>query len=389
MESDGAGGVLVVGGGCNGNNSIIRCDKNINVIWQKGYSISSNATATSIIRNSKGNFVVGGYAGLSASTKQVLFEIDVTGKVIWSKCFTGFTMVNIENIVELADGGYGLIGYGKIIDPSGGTDIVITRTDKTGKMIWSRILNRGWEAGNDLVQLNDGSLMFCGVTDYRSGNSDALLGKISLSGQVQLLKYFQSEQYNGSPYDVFHTILPVCDNKFAVFGLVDGMVMTFVNKNAQGVCNGTIIPENQLTVKDTLYAEEPYTVSEVALSFHDTVYSFTGVPNYTSEKTYCSYKDPADKCLITTAINTAAENIAAITIYPNPSRSVFSVASTKQAISQFQVYNIAGEVIKNERGLNTTEFTIDLSEFGSGIYFINIAGSDGSLLSRQKIIVLE
>ena len=144
--SDDAGGVIFVGGGCGGSSYAIRSDKDLNLLWQKSYNILNNGTAQTIIRNSLGNFIIGGseYVGVT-KRPQILFEIDINGNVIWHKAYEGFETAQINTIVELKGGGYVFAGLGKIINNQG-TDIVITRVDPLGNVIWSRILSdpNGW-----------------------------------------------------------------------------------------------------------------------------------------------------------------------------------------------------------------------------------------------------
>ena len=389
LESDGQGGFLMVGGGCNGNNSVIHCDKDFNIIWEKGYTVLSAATATCIIRNSKGNYIIGGdaYNSSASSRSQILFEIDITGKVIWSRSFAAFDNTWIENITELADGGYALAGYGKVFGPSMGTDVMITRTDKTGKVIWTRVMHKDWNQATDITQLTDGSLLFCGVTAYRDGNNDALIGKLSLDGKVIFLKYAPGELFNGKTYNRLQTILPVCPNKFALFGLLDGMALSFIDAQGNGICNIQTMPENGLNVIDTLFTELSAKVTETPLSFLDSAYTLTPVPNYAVEKLFCSYTDPAnDYCNIITSTDDMQAEEKTVTVYPNPAGSFLTVRmNNQQGISQLKLYSVTGALVKSESNLTMNEYTMQLNGITPGIYFMEIISR--STITREKICV--
>ncbi len=96
-----------------------------------------------------------------------------------------------------------------------------------------------------------------------------------------------------------------------------------------------------------------------------------------------------DDIIVTgTAANVGIEEILyssnSINIYPNPSNGIIKIVSDK-SISNIEIINQIGSVVyaKND---NLTELNIDLSAYGSGIYFIRLKDLEG-LQYNKKIIV--
>ncbi|MEX0998330.1 MAG: T9SS type A sorting domain-containing protein [Flavobacteriaceae bacterium] len=75
-----------------------------------------------------------------------------------------------------------------------------------------------------------------------------------------------------------------------------------------------------------------------------------------------------------------------IVLYPNPVTSKSKLQLPEVAkINSIKIYNPAGKIIKEEN-INTTSFTINASQFKSGLYFYQVF-SDGLLLKTDKFIV--
>jgi hypothetical protein len=73
------------------------------------------------------------------------------------------------------------------------------------------------------------------------------------------------------------------------------------------------------------------------------------------------------------------------TIYPNPSNGIFNVKSNS-IIADYKVYNIQGQVILQQKQINSEEFQIDLSGFKRGVFILNLKSTDGTEFTQKLII---
>lgn len=74
-------------------------------------------------------------------------------------------------------------------------------------------------------------------------------------------------------------------------------------------------------------------------------------------------------------------------IYPNPSNGIFTVAVDRQEPMVYNLYDVTGKMIFNNVPLNTTnsKYTLDLSNYQTGVYFIQIQSASGSI--TKKLII--
>lgn len=87
---------------------------------------------------------------------------------------------------------------------------------------------------------------------------------------------------------------------------------------------------------------------------------------------------------LTTNINEtpALENL--VSIYPNPTKSNITISQVKYQFKNCEIYSSNGQLI-NKLALNQPNYTIDLSKYSSGIYFIKISNEEKNVI--KKIIV--
>lgn len=76
-------------------------------------------------------------------------------------------------------------------------------------------------------------------------------------------------------------------------------------------------------------------------------------------------------------------NLPEISIYPNPAKDFIQISSDKR-ISQIRIMSQTGQLMF-DRKMNGTEINMNISAFGSGVYFVEIISETGKL--TQKLVV--
>ena len=71
-------------------------------------------------------------------------------------------------------------------------------------------------------------------------------------------------------------------------------------------------------------------------------------------------------------------------IYPNPARDFVKVSTDNRQQSTVRVYNYLGMLI-DEFEMSSDEMEINVSEYNSGVYFINISNEESNI--TKKIVV--
>ena len=83
----------------------------------------------------------------------------------------------------------------------------------------------------------------------------------------------------------------------------------------------------------------------------------------------------------TTATNNANGDVSA-SIYPNPSKGIIYFPEFEPG-TRIQVYNESGNLILSQNEITTHQ--LDLSQFGSGIYFLKLSDEKGSRIVRVVV----
>jgi hypothetical protein len=78
-----------------------------------------------------------------------------------------------------------------------------------------------------------------------------------------------------------------------------------------------------------------------------------------------------------------------ISVYPNPSNSVFTVSmkNENERIKDIEVFNVLGENVYSQFNIPDPTFKIDLSSQADGIYFLRALTEDGQMLTQKVSII--
>jgi hypothetical protein len=75
-----------------------------------------------------------------------------------------------------------------------------------------------------------------------------------------------------------------------------------------------------------------------------------------------------------------------ISIYPNPTKGIFTISNTNSSIKSCIIYNILGEYVFSQKSDLTKQINLDLSAQAKGIYFVETTDENWNV-SNTKIII--
>jgi PKD repeat protein len=158
------------------------------IIWARNTQVNSWENATGLLRTTTGNLVTAGHsrsAGVSAGLYDMaLTERDAAGNLVWSRNYGSTANDFGQDVVQLPDLGYLLVGYSQGYGSSV-SDIVIIRTNATGTPVWSKKYARPAEdLGLKIVAGCNGKYFVAGASRTPNQGNDALLFQIDLAGNV-------------------------------------------------------------------------------------------------------------------------------------------------------------------------------------------------------------
>ena len=72
---------------------------------------------------------------------------------------------------------------------------------------------------------------------------------------------------------------------------------------------------------------------------------------------------------------------ANVSVYPNPAKDFIKLSAIGGQSSVVRIYNCIGTIVE-EMEIDSEDVEIDISEYNSGIYFININGENGNVIKK-------
>ncbi|MEK7255119.1 MAG: hypothetical protein AAB316_10270 [Bacteroidota bacterium] len=150
----------------------------------KGIGGDNNVNGDAALKTSDGNIAVAGHYQLifgSDPTTTFLMKINPTGSVFWENEY-GDVSQNIVGdhepaaVIETSDGGFLIAGNHKL---DGVSDIFLLKTDANGDYEWDKSYGgSGKDVANDVVEMPDGGFLVVGYTE--SFNTAGETGKVYL-----------------------------------------------------------------------------------------------------------------------------------------------------------------------------------------------------------------
>jgi uncharacterized membrane protein len=272
-------GFMFVGGGCNGNNYVFKCNSHGAIVWQKQFT-AATGDAFNIATHDYNHFIVSGYTG----TDLVFFEIDIAGNLSWT------SVISIPNqgigtfsFKPALDNGY--VGTGQVWTGAGGNQAFIIKIKPTGMLSWMKIYKvlNSESLGNDITECSDSSILMVGfsTTNYLKG----LMVKTDKNGTLM----FAKAEINQQSYSEYNSVNRYSSGKVLLSGQCQhGYLPTFIavtDESFSSFCNTA-----SLTVSDSIPGTSNYfiTYTPVNLSFQTDSLSVSVTPYSLTKNVLCS-----------------------------------------------------------------------------------------------------
>ena len=159
---------------------LIKLNASGTVEWQKTIGGSSYDYAKSVLQDTNGNYVVGGYSYTVAGGRDYwVVKLNASGDIIWQKTLGGSGADTGYSICQSTDGSYIIAGYtnssdGDVTGNHGGYDFWLAKLDTSGNLVWQKTLG-----GTDsdvaffVSPTTDGG---CVATGYSESNNGDVTG---------------------------------------------------------------------------------------------------------------------------------------------------------------------------------------------------------------------
>ena len=247
------------------------------------------------------------------------------------------------------------------------------------KMIW-HFGELGME--NSIFTCNNGTVNLPGDGD---GNGDC---KLDTKPQPQwtnnwLTDALRSQIYND--WSKLHKLKieePVFEGDYTITsGNLTPRIDVFDNSIPSSELKNVIILANFDVVSQNINTNFP---SGVTTTWYDLM-DATG--NTTVSNSAASISIPAGQFRIlgnkpTNVLSVDEEALFGFSIYPNPSHTSFSVNVN---VSNIEVYDLTGKLVKSFKGDFTRTDTFDISTLNSGIYMVKVQNNDNQTLTTKLI----
>jgi hypothetical protein len=171
---------------------VIKTDVDGRLVWEQTYDPGLYEFGRSLQETEEGEYIIAGEASFSSITgpfEGLLLKIDRNGEQLWLQTYVvdGVNSVRINDLVAAADGGYLMVGYAEYEDAE--DDILLIKVDENGEEEWHQIISTDLgEQGNAGVALDDGFVIVGNVDNPipppTAFGTDVVLSRIDAAGNI-------------------------------------------------------------------------------------------------------------------------------------------------------------------------------------------------------------
>ncbi len=189
----------------------VKVDGNGNELWAINYTDDGLDRFVDVVETGDG-YVFLGRSQTTDTTYNYLLKTDYSGSVVWGYAHSlGNDYNNPKALIQTSDGQLAFTGY------SGTIEAYTVKVSSSGQnIIWQSVVSDYLESqGNDLVELQDGSIVVGGVAQITGLNSNMLLVKYAADGSLVWQKDIGNQ---GANAEFCYGLISTFDGGFAATG---------------------------------------------------------------------------------------------------------------------------------------------------------------------------
>jgi hypothetical protein len=196
---------------------LIKTNASGSVQWTRSLGGLQSDGAFSVQQTTDGGYILTGWTfsyGTGYLGSIWLVKTDEFGYEQWNKVFGGDDADRGYAVQQTSDGGYIITGYTGSFG-AGLYDLILIKTDPSGNQIWMKTFGgTGRDYGNDVKQMTDEGYIVVGYTlSYGSGGDDLWVIKTDTSGNE-----LYNTTFGGTSSDVAYAVQKTTDGGYIVVG---------------------------------------------------------------------------------------------------------------------------------------------------------------------------
>jgi hypothetical protein len=234
----------IQGNGPHGNDdmSLLKFDSCGNVLWIKYYGDSLSNQGLGINKTHDGKIIIVGTTGNRSGGNNILFtKLDSSGNILWQKTDSSTVNQSAKWVEETSDSGFVFCGF--IADGYGSNDAYCVKTDSLGIVQWTQqVGSTGNEYADAVHETSDKNFILTGdENSYGSGGYDVEVVKIDKTGNIIWDKAFGDHLTNGC-----QGIIELSNGKYLSYGeteiptsIIFDFFIELIDTNGQSISRHT------------------------------------------------------------------------------------------------------------------------------------------------------
>lgn len=365
---------------------LVKADKSGILIWQKTIGGADWDFAYSLQATTDGGFIIAGttYSFGHGNADGYVIKTDANGDTTWTKTYGGLKDDEFKSVIQTTDGNYALTGYTKSYNDSLG-DAWVFRVGVLGDSIYSTSVGGSYsDVFNNVIELPNTNLYFVGANKSQTNNANTVNWRylIDNSNSVILNDFIgntNTERYNSSAAGINGTIISVGYNNY-LGNNSDANIHVF-NSNLG------YISYNPFGVENT---DELFSVSKTKDKGFVSIGTCFGNTSQLNDLLFVKTDSLGHFGTSIIGIKENEESKITLNVYPNPVCNYLNIEIydfLKYKRLNYRIVNTNGQILLSN-SINDSKNVVDISEFSSGLYFLQILDSN-IILNSSKISMIK
>ena len=369
---------------------LLKLDKEGNFIWRKSYKPGANGNggyANSMILSSDNNLLISGISNNGGNAvDNYLIKVNLNGDTIWKKNYIveGIAF-NGASINELSDGSYIISGSEASVNEY---PIYYQKVDKNGNEIWAKYIDIPFGVPNfdylsAKLDKND-NLIMLGYSQWYIDSTQTYFIEPSFYVFDKNGKYIKDVRPILGPNYFFPYNFMIENEDIYVYGEGIQDTVTFNSDFGIAKLDNKFNKVWEKEMGNNLYES----VSDALFISKDSIFLWGTHQATLGDNDLNCVLGILDVNNLNVSNKEIAIKFDEIKCFPNPSSDkVYFINSNERTfIESIQLFDLNGKlVLKNT--IDAPIFTLDISNFNSGIYFYQIRTNDNKIQTGKVIVI--